>query len=403
MSKKLSEKKTELAGIVEAARILSEKAKDSDLSDAEKKERTALLTKAEAIQVEVKALEEDEALESKIQRIGAEILGPPAKTEAGQPRYRDVVDMLLKSDSFREMREKSRDDSKVEFKADPWDPAAENAGDAMTHMRPGIVPIDGVFPLKVADLFSQAPMEGSSISYIQMTDADGAASDTAITVQFGGSADSEVDVTQNKAFKVTTRYIVPDESLSDLPALEAQLRNMLLVGPNGLGEKVEDNALNGDGATAIKGILDYTPDEETLSGAATRLSTRIFAAATEVANAGFDADAVVINPTDAFALHIEEDDNKRPLWGSWGSPYAGQNGLPSQLRFAISRKVAAGTVLVGAFRSATLYTRQAASLRASREGLGLADKDLVLFVASARHALVNPYGKKPFRTVTITP
>jgi hypothetical protein len=46
-------------------------------------------------------------------------------------------------------------------------------------------------------------------------------------------------------------------------------------------------------------------------------------------------------------------------------------------------------------------TRRAVSLRATSEGLGLADFGLVLFVATVREALLHPYGKNPFRTVTL--
>jgi hypothetical protein len=60
-----------------------------------------------------------------------------------------------------------------------------------------------------------------------------------------------------------------------------------------------------------------------------------------------------------------------------------------QLTEVVSRKLQPGTVLVGDFQQSTLFTRMSVSLRASSEGIGLIDRNLTIFVAEARYALVH--------------
>jgi hypothetical protein len=224
---------------------------------------------------------------------------------------------------------------------------------------------------------------------------------TAIASAKAGPATATIDIDTVNARKVTGTMILPEEALEDLPAVETQIRNLLLVGPNGLAEKLEDQYLNGTGNTNdIQGVLSLNPDDATLAGE--RVSKSIFNAAMQIENeTGFTADAFVMNPADYFGYYTEEDLNERPLWGSWGSGYNAQNGGPVGLQAVTSRKIAAGTVLVGAFKASTRFVRKSVSIRASAEGLGLADFNLVLFVAEARELLQHPYGKKPFRTVTV--
>jgi hypothetical protein len=66
-----------------------------------------------------------------------------------------------------------------------------------------------------------------------------------------------------------------------------------------------------------------------------------------------------------------------------------------------TRKLAQGTAIVGQFSASTRYTRKAVTITADAAGLGLRDKNLVLFVAEVREALVHRYGKDPYRLVTI--
>ncbi len=71
-------------------------------------------------------------------------------------------------------------------------------------------------------------------------------------------------------------------------------------------------------------------------------------------------------------------------------------------RLVVSRQVDSGTAIVGAFKAATRYVRQGVTISADVAGLGLRDKNLVLFVAEMRELVLHRYGKSPFRTVSIS-
>ena len=64
--------------------------------------------------------------------------------------------------------------------------------------------------------------------------------------------------------------------------------------------------------------------------------------------------------------------------------------------------IAQGTAIVGQFSASTRYTRKSVVITADAAGLGLRDKNLVLFVAEVREALVHRYGADPYRLVSIS-
>jgi hypothetical protein len=105
---------------------------------------------------------------------------------------------------------------------------------------------------------------------------------------------------------------------------------------------------------------------------------------------------------DAFLLRTEVGsvDNRplnSPYGAGWGSGRDGE--LPPIVK---TRKLTAGTAIVGAFKASTRYTRKTVTITADAAGLGLRDKNLVLFVAEVREAVVHRYGKDPYRTVDLS-
>lgn len=252
------------------------------------------------------------------------------------------------------------------------------------------------FPLRVGSLFTQGSVSGSAALSLDLTDQEGGADVViGVGVPKPDGAAMSVDIGSTAVRKIAATFTLPEDSLDDLPALEAEVRKMLLVGPGGVGEKQEQQYINGTGINSqLKGVLSLLPDEAVL-GAGSRLSKAILGAATEIENeTGFAANAVVINPLDAFGLRTEEDSENRPLWAG----YSVNGQLPP---LVTSRKLAQGTILVGAFQASTRAVRKAVSIVFDTAGLGLRDSNLVLVVAECREALVHTYGKSPFRTVTL--
>ena len=403
---KLDEVRLKLAQTVEVGRQLGIKAKESGLSDDEKTEFSAIEAKVEEYKIEIKSLSDDEALDEKIARIGADVLGAPKQDEEVQTKnYKDPVAAFIDSDTFKEfvVRVKSGDrnasTAPVLFKS-AVDVTGDPVGDLVTTYEPGIVRTDYTFPLSVGSLFSQGTMTGSNVSFLKSSSADAdAAYQSSLGAQKGGTFALELDIDNEYAKTIAAVATIPAQNLDDIPALEGEIRNILLVGPNGLGEMLEDSYINGTGGSGdIQGILALNPSDSTIAG--DYVSKSVFKAMADInAATGFSADAVVCSPATWFTLSTEVGTvDNRPLYGAWGSQF-GTNGVGPRL--VVSRKVADDTIIVGAFKAATRYVRQGISVSMDASGLGLRDKNLILAVCETREMVLHRYAGDPFRTVTV--
>lgn len=407
MSRRSEELKNELAVTIFYGEQLAEKLENPDLSDAERadisSEFEAVEVKANNVRRDLEHTMKDDDRELRIKSIGRDM--NVSKPEDESPvRYRSLLDALFdnaefKAAAFDDSARNSRFDTGViEFKA-PIDPLDSNPDDQVQHLRPGIV-TPFVYPQRVGALFSQASMEGNSISWLSVPAADGNADYTAYGSQKAGPADLGVDVQTTKASKITTTYICPDEALDDLTALRSTIEAIMLNGPAGIGVKAEAEYLAGSGTGTpleLVGIDSLSPTD--VSGNGTNIVADLLFAALDIeAETGFPATAAVVNPIDYFSLITLEADDGRPLFAPFGGAYQDPSlGFP----IVRSKAVLNGTFYVGAWNAAILYTRQATTIRATSEGIGLADKNLTMFVAETRQALVHPYGKSPFRTVAL--
>lgn len=410
---RLEELKSELAATVTYGQQLGEELQNPDLTAAERVDREADLEaiekKAEGLQLELKREQRNVEREQKIKAIGRdmEVRAEDIADDIVVPSYADPVEAFFKSEDFARFREDvrmGRRDAKtdaIEYKA-AADITSEQAGDKDTSaFAPGIANLNYRFPTEVGGLFTQGTMTGSNISFLKMpAGATGDAEYQTIGQQKGGTFVGTLDVVNETAKTIAAVATIPSQNLDDVAGLESEVRAILLQGPDGVGEQLEDAYINGAGGSSeIQGILDLSPSDSTLVG--DYASKSVFKAMADInAATGFTADAVVCHPDDWFILSTEVGSvDDRPLFGPWGSGW-GQNGIGPRL--VVSRKIASGTVLVGAFRAATRYVRQGVTISADASGLGLRDKNLVLFVAEVRELVLHRYGADPFRTVTVT-
>jgi hypothetical protein len=327
------------------------------------------------------------------------------------PSYGDPIEAFLKSEEFgsfmsdvRAGRHPSMD--ALEFEIDTK--AAKNVeteyvGDLVTEMIPGFANFNYQFPYRVGDRFGQGRMSGSNVSFLKIpSGATGAAAYQAnLGDTKGGDFGLTIDIDNQYAKTIAARALIPEQNLDDIDALESEIRQILLVGPNGLAELREDDYINGNGTTELEGILSLSPDDATLTGDYLSKSV-LYAASVLEDETGFVADTVLVNPMDAFLLRTEVGsvDNRplnSPYGAGWGSGRDGE--LPPIVK---TRKLTAGTAIVGAFKASTRYTRKTVTITADAAGLGLRDKNLVLFVAEVREAVVHRYGKDPYRTVDLS-
>lgn len=406
------ELKKELTATVMYGRQISEKLQNPDLSKSERAdleaEQEATLNKAESVQREAEAQLKNDERDLRIKAIGRDMdLEPPAEEIVETDS--DPIKAFLKSEAFAEFREGVMRGHHPEMIPQEYETKAakdvesEYVGDLVTERIPGIANFNYQFPYRVGALFGQGTMGGSNVSFLKIpSGATGAAAyQAALGDQKGGNFAMTVDVDNQFAKTIAARALIPEQNLDDIDTLESEIRNILLVGPNGLAELREDDYINGNGTTELEGILSLNPDDATLSGDYLSKSV-LYAAATLEDETGFVADTVLANPLDAFYLRTEVGtvDNRplnSPYGAGWGSGRDGE--LPTIVK---SRKLTQGTAIVGQFSASTRYTRKSVTITADASGLGLRDKNLVLFVAEVREALVHRYGKDPYRTVDIT-
>jgi hypothetical protein len=325
----------------------------------------------------------DAKREAKIRTIGL--------TAEGAGSADSGVGLFLASETFAAYRDSNvraagfkTEPVTIEFKA-PINPIVANPDDDVQHLRPGIV-TPFVYPPRIGALFTQGTMDGSSVSWLDVPSADGNADYTAYGAQKAGPADANVDVHAVKASKVTSTYTVPDEALDDLTGLRAALEQILLQGPAGIGVKVEAQYLAGNGTGTplqLAGIDSLSPTD--VSGNGSNFVSDMFFAALDIeGETGSPATAAVVNPIDYFQIITLEGDDGRPLFAPFGGAYKDPSlGFP----IVRSKAVANGTIYVGAWNLSILYTRMATTVRATNEGIGLADKNLTMFVAETRQAL----------------
>lgn len=412
-SGRTEELKKDLTATITYAERTGDRLANPDLSQAERadleSELEAVETKANALRLDYERSQKTDERELRIKNIGREndLRTQRMDEEAdAQVRYASAAEALFDTPEFKNVlnldpteRGNRRWHADVEFK--DTDPTLENPADLVPTIRPGLVQ-PFVYPQRIGDLFTRLPMSGSSISWLDVPTADGQADYAGYGTQKPGPADVGVDIHTTRAAKIATTYIVPDDALDDLTALRATIEQILTVGPNGIGVKAEAEYIAGSGVGTpleLAGLDSLSITD--VSGSGANVVADVLFAGLEIETAtGFAATAAVMNPSDYFWFITLEVDG-RPLFAPYGSVYTEPRGggLPQIVR---SKAVPVGTIYVGAFDHSLLYTRQGVSVRATNEGIGLADKNLTMFVAETRQALVHPYGANIYRTVSIS-
>lgn len=254
------------------------------------------------------------------------------------------------------------------------------------HMAPQIVTasqnvVDYAIENGIRNLFGTEAISGNALTFFQMGATEGAA---AGVEQGATKPQLHVPYTPVTAplQKVAGWFYETDELLNDAPYLKSAIDNR---GMFELGKAVE-----GYLATQLLG----TSGIQTVNKAITADS--IFEGVMAVKSAtGYDADAILINPSDYATLRLAKDGNDQYYGGGYFyAPYA--NGeLVSQpgiwgLQTIVTTAVDAGAVLVGAFRAGgTVVTKagEGASIEVHRGDHDDAINNRVTVVVEERVAL----------------
>lgn len=349
---------------LKAARDIAESAKSEsrEMTADEIAEVDQHLAKADDLAGQIKAADESQA---RMKRL-AEIKDPEADVTT-TVEAKSLGEHFVKSVGERLVEAKGQGRFSVsapEFKAaadTQLSPAS--ASPVVTQVDTNIV--TGVRrQLTVADLLDQGTLSGNAITYF----IEGALEGDFTTVAEGAQKPQlhyADPTTVTEALKKIAAFIKEsDEMIEDLPFLTSAINGRLLYN---LGLFEENQILSGNGTgTNLRGLLNRSGIQTRGAGAdaAAGNADTVFKALTDVSTgSGLTADGIVINPTDYQTFRLSKDANGQYFGGGFFAGSYGNGELMNQpplwgVKTVVTPAIAAGTVLVGAFKqAATLYRK----------------------------------------------
>lgn len=324
-----------------------------EAGDAEALKRASAL--ADEIEETEKALKEAEAFQAKVKSIGA-LHG--ADGEGGDAPAKSLGEFAAKGMKERGVKSGGRFSANLgTFSKAAASPMVTPSGvsSALADVQERLY--EGPRRrLVIADLLGQETTSRSAVTYfVESETVNGAVATVAEgsekpLISFG----DPTPVTESVR-KIAAVMKESDEMIDDLPWLASAIdnRGIYLVQ---LFE--EDQLLNGNGSgTNLNGILNRTGilTGQTATGEP-NVADAIFRAMTDIStNSPFTADGIVINPADYQTLRLAKDSNNQYYGGGFFQGQYGNGGVMEQppiwgLRTVVTPAIAAGTVLVGAFR-----------------------------------------------------
>ena len=262
---------------------------------------------------------------------------------------------------------------------------------------PGILP-PLLRPLRVADLFDRQKTSAGSLTYVQdqTTNPEGAAAEVAEGAVKPTTSKSLVVVSQAWS-KIAHILPVVMEAVEDNDQLEGYLRGSMTYG---LDYRVDTQLLNGNGtAPNLKGVLNVTGlGVEAPGGAEQRILTiRRAKTVAQLANVPAEELSVVLNPTDWELVELATASGSGEFL-SMSASYAGVGPRLWGMPVVSSNAIAAGTALVGAFKTATIWDRMEATVTISDSNQDYFEKNILTLRAELRLGLAVPLPKAFVKT-----
>ena len=244
-----------------------------------------------------------------------------------------------------------------------WSANANFKAATTTITSPGVVDVDKtVAPVKrgrrVADLFASATVSGSAVTYYTRGAVEG---DAAVTAQGAKKAQISTSFTPVTAAleKITAFAKETSEILEDAPFLASTVEDVI---NNKLIAKENAQVVGAIAGTSGIQSVTYTSGQHT--GDAANLVEAILLAKSKIAQAtDYEADCVLINPADMFALMTAKDSNLQYLGGGYftGAYGNGDYATPARiwgLPVFESSAVTAGEPIVAAGKQAVKVYRK---------------------------------------------
>ena len=344
---KLAELKAEMATIVDAAKAHSLTADQSTRFDALKGE-------IEAEQKRLKTIADSEELFKGLD-------GAQAK-EPDEAPAKSLGDHFVKSLKGRSLKSPGTIVA-PEFKA------ATDTQTVGTHdgaFGPLVTDIDRSFVMPVrrrlviADLLGSGSVSGNAITYPVWGALEGG---TGFVSEGGQKPQLHVaDPTwrTDALAEIAGWFKMTDDMAEDIPYVVSEINSTALYD---LALKEEAALLNGDGTSPnLLGLLNRGIQEYESEGEDADVDALFHAITLVEQNSPRSANGLVINPADYEKFRLNKDGNGQYYGGGYFQGQYGQGGLLEKpnlwgLRTVVTPAVAAGTVLVGDFSSATVFRK----------------------------------------------
>lgn len=196
------------------------------------------------------------------------------------------------------------------------------------------------------------------IAWAEQKNADPGVAGTVAEGAAKPQTDFDIVEATAKVEKIAVFIKVSKEALADIKFLQGEINTELreLV-----ALKLDEQILSGNGTTPnLKGILQIAPTFAAVSTLALLVPTPnrfdvLLAAVAQISAANFQANAVVVNPADYYAMQL----TKETTGGYIMPPFSSADGMMiAGLRVVANNGVTAGTFLAGDFKKATLAIRE---------------------------------------------
>lgn len=339
-------------------------------------ELNAAITEVKALEAEVKAAEEAEAL---IKSLGTKDV--PNENETKKAKARTLGDNFVEFVKKMKFGKSFNLVAPVYVKANTdTQTSPSGAVDFATTYDKNVVEAARV-PLAVRDLFGAENISGSTLVYLVEGAMEGA---PAVTAE--GAAKPQIHFADPTPKTVSLAKIAcfireSDEYINDYPFLASAINGRLMYEL----ALVEQNKL----VTDLIGTSGIQSDSTswTAASTATAIADLILDAAMDVqTGSGFNADAIMINPADWYSLRVAKDGENRYYGGGFFGAQSVDNlwGIP----VCVTPAIAAGKIMVGAFKTcASVVQNGGIGVEATNTNKDDFEKNLMTIRAEERLAL----------------
>lgn len=236
------------------------------------------------------------------------------------------ADALNKSESFKAMKEGTRQSAGFEIKSDVLISGAFSGANSARDVT-GVDKLDGIKrdPAAFTNLRDIIPVGNTSSNVIRFVKEASWTDNAAAVAEGSAPSDSEFTLSANDAIvqKLTSVMTISQEMLDDTPALSSYLSQRI---PAKINSLLDTQLLTGNGSSPnLQGLLDAAGSTEfDLSSSAAFYQAVesaqeldvIIVALNQLAIANYQASAIVLHPTDFHKMYLLKDTTNEYLRGS---------------------------------------------------------------------------------------